>query len=204
MRNALPILTFIAGALIGAFIVYKVLENSSVVQVDCPKFDYTSEPDFKHLDASTAHQLADNYIASQQEPTTLMPDGQADARCVNFKLSDLKKFIWGIESNICKCSSKAELGIRFYYGRYPDLNTTENPNFESVPKEYSFRHTLFLVPTIKEGDIFRDFDPTKLPADCKPIDNMDSSNYIMNHGNVCPPPFNYDPKALKASAGLNF
>jgi hypothetical protein len=77
---------------------------------------------------------------------------KTDARCIWFSLETLKQFICTIETNNAKLNIPAEdLGIRFYYAAYP-------MNYVDVKKQN--RHTLFMVPTYKNGTGAEvDFDP---------------------------------------------
>lgn len=186
----IPLLAFIAGLAVGAYIVYVKRSDGTVAPVDCPKFDYSHEPDYKHLTSDTAHVLATNYKNWLESLSPLVPEDFQDARAVNFKLSDLKKFIWEMETRMCPARNRKELGIRFYYGKYPEGDIKQYPDLKELSVDYLGKHTLFLVPTYNDNGIFKDFDPGALGADGEPMINDDfTTMFIMNHGNIYPPPF---------------
>lgn len=128
-----------------------------------------------------------------------------DARSVVFTLENLKRMIAEIEKNTSSLGEKAQLGLRVYYGKYPDLAAiNKNPDhplhkdFGGLPDEYSSLHTAFTVPVYQDKQgIFRDFDPwqSAISGLFEPI--VENRNVApggmspqMNHGNLCPPPFN--------------
>jgi hypothetical protein len=171
-------------------------------------FDYSNEPQFICISKAAAIDLAKRYTdESQPLLTSKMPnaDGNLDARSIVFPIEKLKKFIWEIENSVRKIPNQRELGIRAYFGKYPDIAAIKRDrrhplynDLSNLPDEYSFHHTLFLVPTFKdENNIDRDFDPWQSEGirAFKPIktsEDQQSKGTMtaqMNHGNICPPPF---------------
>ena len=136
-------------------------------------------------------------------------DSILDARCVQFSLTNLKKYIWDLESKVCGCDSFKNLGIRFYFGKYPDLNSDEamaNPDLNRLDKKYSFLHTVFLVPTFQTADgVNQDFEPLDI-TNCRTGNPRppDSPMSLMNHGNLSPPPFPAAPGGPPPNIGLKY
>lgn len=74
-----------------------------------------------------------------------------DARCIWFSMDSIKQFICTIEKYSEQLDlTTANLGIRLYYGQYPDAH----PNYPN-------RHTIFMMPTFNPSDNGPaiDFDP---------------------------------------------
>jgi hypothetical protein len=94
-----------------------------------------------------------------------------DAHSVWFSLNTLKLFIQAIESNVANIdATKANsLGIRIYYTAYP-VSTTWGviPAFSEIKdfaaddkrKQYGKMHTVLMIPTIEQGGVNYDFDPS--------------------------------------------
>lgn len=96
--------------------------------------------------------LIDNY---RQNHLTAINDslGIEDAHSIWFDLPKLKSFIALIEkeaSNINPECSEEDLGIRFYYAAYPKIENWDIMESHPVPQEYSERHTLVMIPTLKK------------------------------------------------------
>ena len=113
--------------------------------------------------------------------------------------------IWEIEKSVSGLGVNSELGLRFYYGKYPDIaGIKADPghplydDFHDLPDIYSALHTLFAVPTYKdEKGVERDFDPWR-SAESGHLEPISASSVndarkhmavMLNHGNLCPPPF---------------
>ena len=198
-----PILPIVAVVLVGAiaFGAYK-LGQQSVTDSDsstCHNCDFSAST-FQSISVETAHQLADNYKQICQpalNATLPNPESMEDARSAQVSLTELKTFIYALEEQTCRIDSLRNLGVRFYYGRYPDLNrlTAKDPlyaDLHTVNPEYSFLHTLFVVPAY----IGSDGQSHDLPAR---IEKTGGNNtvLIMNHMNLSPPPFlTSDPSLL--------
>lgn len=183
-------------------------------------FDYSSEPAYTGISKAAAIDLAKRYKGECQPLlTSIKPDKkQLDARSIVFPIEQLKKMIWEIEHSVQQIDPNVELGIRMYYGKYPDITAIKNDpdhplhnDFHNLPEEYSHHHTLFLVPTFKDdNNIHHDFNPWDV-ATSGVLEPMDMNSGIadnsplpmtaqMNHGNICPPPFNVSDK----DSGLSF
>ncbi|HOZ52698.1 MAG TPA: hypothetical protein PLU17_12615 [Chitinophagaceae bacterium] len=209
MKNLLiPIATFIAGLVVGAIIIFALNDDGTVTPITCPKFDYSAEPDYKHISDATARDLADRYKNECQPALSniINQEGVVDARCIQFSLASLKKYIWELETKVCGCDTFRDLGIRFYYGKYPDLRKSragQYPDLAGLDPNYSSLHTIFLVPTYKDATgVNRDFEPLDI-TNCKVGDARQPSSVvsIMNHGNLSPPPF---PEVNKSLSGLKY
>lgn len=101
-----------------------------------------------------------------------------DAHSIWFNLATLKSFIAEIEAQAADVDpnvSDADLGIRFYYGAYPEF--PEQP----IPEDYAKRHTLVLVPTKKEDGLNYDFNPFAEPS------SLAVTALAQNHGSLVPP-----------------
>nr|WP_315032654.1 hypothetical protein [uncultured Chryseobacterium sp.] len=80
--------------------------------------------------------------------------GIQDAHSIWFDLPKLKKFIATIEKEAAKINpdtSEEDLGIRFYYAAYPKNENWDIMESHPVPEEYAERHTLVLIPTLKQS-----------------------------------------------------
>lgn len=82
-----------------------------------------------------------------------------DSRLIWFDLETLKKFIYQIETETREIPgiSKGDLGIHMYYSRYPNKDTWDN-DFKTdlnnllndpITEQYEHRHTLIMIPTLK-------------------------------------------------------
>ena len=184
-------------------------------------FDYSNEPQFAGISKATAKDLAGRY-KNECQPllTTIIPGHSMDARSIVFPIEALKKMIWEIESNVRPVSKDTVLGIRMYYGKYPDIaaikqqqNHPLHQDLGHLPDEYSFHHTLFLVPTFKDANnVDVDFDPWEAneSGELKKLDSNSPSSADtgtmtaqMNHGNISPPPFSAQDPA-NSLQGLSF
>jgi hypothetical protein len=126
-----------------------------------------------------------------------------DALSLTFDLDKIKNFIWQMEHSICVagCNPKPELGIRFYYIKYPKgLDTTNVPkDLAGIFASNANKHALAMVPVYKAADKeWYDFDFRGNENGC-PVDKKNSSNgkYTTgmislgegdNHGGIGPPP----------------
>jgi hypothetical protein len=155
--------------------------------------DYSNAP-FIGLSANAAKDMADAYYKDSSKSFIEFNGRNAsyteDAKSIWFSLETLKKFIWNIEKSKCQ-GCNLTLGIRIYYAKYPDTNYMMN-KLAVVNPQYSFHHTLFMVPTYFKTEVNRnvDFDPRFPGKDpCKPtslkerfekdILTLDSAGVIM-------------------------
>lgn len=121
--------------------------------------------------------LIDNYRQNQMNAIneTL---GIKDAHSIWFDLPKLKNFINQIEYEASKINPEyapEDLGIRFYYAAYPKIENWDIMESHPVPEEYSERHTLVMIPTLKkeneEGEVVH-FDFNSLPGKDKEPGNL--------------------------------
>jgi hypothetical protein len=92
-----------------------------------------------------------------------------DAQAIWFDIETLKKFIADVESQTQNNSNMTvnNLGIRFYYAAYPELNRWGTSGYEElsdllndpVTQLYEKKHTLIMIPTINVEGIDKDFNP---------------------------------------------
>lgn len=125
-------------------------------------------PDAGGMSNDLIKALIDNYRQNQMNAIneTL---GITDAHCIWFDLPKLKNFINQLEHEASKINpecTQEDLGIRFYYAAYPKIENWDMMESHPVPQEYSERHTLIMVPTLKkeneDGEIIH-FDFNSLP-----------------------------------------
>lgn len=86
-----------------------------------------------------------------------------------FSLKKIKLFIAKIEASVSSADCKPELGIRFYYAKYPE-NLAPYRCLTGLDKVAGL-HTIFMVPTYEsEKGASIDFDFENVGSDpCKPI-----------------------------------
>jgi hypothetical protein len=160
-----------------------------------------------------ANIMADEYykynypaVNSRISLYTGIKDKDLDARSVWFSLETLKQFLWEIESKsaTCKGCETLNLGVRIYYGVYPEPSDPNDTTFQAKEKK---KHSVFMVPTYAKRDankVLRDYDfnPNQLTAiiegekhgsKCQPITLMEYKN-LTNPSN---------PKITKAAFSNN-
>lgn len=169
---------------------------------------------FSGVNGELARELVENYRIHQWASYS-QAAGFEDARAVWFSVERIKQFIYQIEQTTCahKCDTNAVLGIRIYFGAYPDLATWDHdhnglvtsatgvtPLTYAVDASYEKHHTLMMVPTyydpVQHQDV--DFDPLHWGNDkCTP-DRVDTvmttmgflvPTYFPNHGGDWPPSY---------------
>jgi hypothetical protein len=134
----------------------------------CPvSYNYADGDSEGIINYETAQALANNYNKDKNNRLLTVSNDKdtgvtlvEDSKSVWFSLDRLKKFLWHIEKQNCENSCQDTLGLRIYFGKYPDLNNLTDKNLlglEDVPKEYSNHHTLFMVPTYRNKDGY-DYD----------------------------------------------
>lgn len=131
-----------------------------------------------------------------------------DASSVVFDLETLKNYIWYIERNVCArgCDKKkVQLGIRFYYAKYPAAKRMQqSEQLKMLDISYANKHTLFMVPVYrsleKKGGLYKNFNPLASYACSFKWDAVDSVAVPVNialggmepdqenHGSLRPPP----------------
>lgn len=155
----------------------------------------------------------DNHLATINSTPALtqlrQPGSTSDSRAAWFSFEDLRRFMAQIESNtFVTCNNvSGPLGIRFYYGEYPDCNsplwgTPVLPIGAPLFLErYAGMHTLLLVPTYNDGTNNVDFEPnfanaggtpmpiTQVFQTVAPTPGTATNVLMMNHGQLAPPPY---------------
>ena len=132
--------------------------------------------------------------------------GIEDAHSIHFDLATLKKFISDIENATLKNNPNVtdqDLGIRFYYAAYPSVDNWSIMANTPIGTEYAERHTLVLVPTMKQEDengdmLSYDFNPLSTTGEGEFLAMASARNgglqgdlISQNHGSLNPP---NDPK----------
>jgi hypothetical protein len=138
---------------------------------DCAEYNNVStDTKLGKLDFNLAQTLAHNF----KNQSGALP---TDTRSVWFPIETIKQFIYSIENKSCNCSDS--LGIRIYFGKYPqqpgwqvfsnDLSELETGVRQKYNgnNAYTSINTLFMVPTIKQAGINQDFDPADVAYGCK-------------------------------------
>ncbi|MBP6589810.1 MAG: hypothetical protein KA229_06885 [Chitinophagaceae bacterium] len=134
---------------------------------------------------------------------------EEDASSIVFDLATLKKYIAYIEGNVCRnncLKDSLELGIRFYYGKYPAVDVMKTTvGLENVPSEFANRHTLFMIPVFRylySGEEYVNFNPMAVTRECKLTGDNSTRSPVplfiingptgtendQNHGSLRPPP----------------
>ncbi|HZV71022.1 MAG TPA: hypothetical protein VFG10_15815 [Saprospiraceae bacterium] len=188
----------------------KPFSNCRVMETD----DFVGAPP-NIISFRTAKFLSEKYASdtgkSLINSETGMNFGKNDAISCWFPMDDIKQFIWFTESQMCRfsCSDTVQLGIRFYYGIYPDNVHTQKdyPDLNGLPQSFSNRHTLFMIPMYKnQRGKWIEFDPSAIQKNCDLPRGIDTSNikpFILslrnangdghddanNHGGLRPPPY---------------
>jgi hypothetical protein len=145
--------------------------------------------------------LVDNY---RKNHLVFVKDrlGIDDAHSIHFDLATLKKFISDIENETLKNNPNVtdqDLGIRFYYAAYPTVDNWSIMENTPIGTEYAERHTLVLVPTMKQEDengemLSYDFNPLSTSGEGEFLAMASARNsglqgdvISQNHGNLIPP-----------------
>ncbi len=141
-----------------------------------------------------------------------------DATAIVFDIETIKALIYLMEEAKCnnKCNQKVQLGIRYYYIKYPDnfeVPPYSNGGLNGMDPKYHNKHSLAMVPVFKKegkGD-WQDFDLRRSSQeDCFPAFDVNAiaeegknskgkerafSLLVMpmdageNHGGMVPPPY---------------
>ena len=187
----------------------KESKNQPYIQCDsCTS--YANYPPFNYLDVDMLHAMANKYkttitsnVNGKIMVSQFLQNKVEDSKSIWFSLDSIKRFIWEIETNMCKNQcitqvNKHELGIRLYYARYPLAYKRVSPfkQLLSLNPSYQNLHTIFMVPTYNENGVDWDFDPRLRTAkNCRPsIENGTQAlifaplnTSAQNHGSLCPP-----------------
>lgn len=163
------------------------------------------------ISKETSYLLANNYKESIARSEYNNPNNP-DSRSVWFSYDEMKKYMCVLENEYKKTHDEdpdlSKLGIRVYFGRYPDLKIESLSKFGSdsniisndlrslIPEgidddtNYSNKHCVFFVPTYeaksKNGDkINQDFMTERLVTNPKATSGILLIN--KNHGGLAPP-----------------
>ncbi|MBS1772864.1 MAG: hypothetical protein JST82_08385 [Bacteroidetes bacterium] len=185
----------------------------------------TATSGFQGLNALLVYRMAKEYrlrqlsaINSAYYATTSVgatpTDG--DARSVWFDMETIKRFIYTVETTTCnRCgnNSNPRLGIRVYYGTYPDTTDTiwNTSAMAGVDRSFAGKHTVMFVPTYFDSasNANVDFDPQFVTGNCDftaiqsfyetmktatlsttEFTILSSMNGMaQNHGDMIPPPY---------------
>lgn len=190
--------------------------NSSKVSTDntrnsCSRCNEYSRADLTGMISyATAKKLSSDYVQDAGKKFIgkgAQITGEQDSRNVWFSLPKLKAYISFIEQQTCLsgCDKRKELGVRVYFGKYPDSITMKaNPSLDGVPRAFQNHHTVFFSATYYDPQkkINIDFDPTDVIDNCAlyPINPVKGRVWIAvpaagsaegdreNHGGLMPPP----------------
>lgn len=146
------------------------LEKNQDVYKVCPTFsyDYSKKEPEGLINYEAAQALAENYNKDRGAIPTYNREGKVeigqDSKSIWFSLERLKNYIWHVEKQGCENNCTDSLGLRICFARYPDLYTYNNSSAEglnNIPKDYSNRHTVFMVPSYKNAStgVYHDFYP---------------------------------------------
>lgn len=169
--------SFLLNLLLIGFITFQSFRSAkttSGTQESCTQvcMDYSAGNIPFKMNSNVLQMMYANYKYGQTPPGSLQQPG-ADAQTAWFSLGTLKRFLWQIETEVCKragkCKAIDSLGVRFYYARYPENKPvpgtggvnlwSQYTDLTSVPKRYEKQHTFFMVPTFDINGIHTDFDP---------------------------------------------
>ena len=195
------------------------LKKTNVLQT-CSSFnyDYSNGDSVGMINYEAAKLLHDAYNRNKKGIAVYNNDGALvpgeDSKSIWFSLDRLKNFIWQIEKQNCDSGCPDSLGLRIYFGRYPNLKGYKDgrdSGLANVKVDYSGRLTLFMVPTYWNSarSVYYDFLP--LENNCKAalstpsgrigeFDYWNRSRFILlfdmsgptggdsqNHGGLIPP-----------------
>jgi len=90
-----------------------------------------------------------------------------DTRSMWYDLESFKNLIWQMEiaaKKVYKDGDKPVLGIRVYYGTFPE-NIDDYKDLEGLGPDYARTHGLMFVPTFDDEGINRNFNPIQNQKD---------------------------------------
>jgi hypothetical protein len=181
-------------------------KTSPTGQTDvCNNFcmDYSNDSSYHFIDGDLLRAMADTFQQTRRTISNSAYTG-VDASSAWFALDDLKRFIWEIESKVCKnnCPERLNLGVRIYYAKYPytGSNAGNSADLKDVPDEFGKMHTVFMIPTYEDKNGNLDFYLDSVANGgngCRPVaisnnpeDTIGIVTALMagkNHGTLCPP-----------------
>jgi len=179
----------------------------------CKSFENLNIDDLRgQINSELATSMSVAYNADAGKNYVCQGDGVTrteDASSIVFDLVTLKKYIKYIESTICDkgCNDgKLQLGIRFYYAKYPSYKEMQRNEFlNKLDPSYANKHTLFGVPVYRHlysKEDFMNFSPALTSRSCRFMWDTSgvippSTMYLLttsgeeteqNHGSLRPPP----------------
>ena len=158
-------------------------DKTPVAKEDCDACkSYANEKPLEPMEINTLLTMTERYkkMMPNQGLVDYQGKQQEDARTVWLELDRLKQFIWEIEHNTCQANCKEQgklkLGVRIYFGRYPETGQNAQKlnlyaDLQGLQEDYEGRHTIFMVPTYENPKVPNeqiDFDPASKfdPATC--------------------------------------
>jgi hypothetical protein len=125
-------------------------------------FDYTDGNLSGMIDLTSLAEMSRRY-AEDPSKGYINGTGQRDALSMTFDLEKIKTLIWQIENSVCSNGcDKRQLGIRYYYVKYPEtVGTSEAPeSLRGIDPSERNRHALVMVPAYwdNENGQWKDFD----------------------------------------------
>lgn len=158
------------------------------------------------LTSQTIKALSKSFARDPWKANIHGEKNQKDALSIVFDLEKIKALVYLMESAKCNnnCAKTYELGIRYYYIKYPSKIGHENPYPElaNIDPDALNKHSLAMVPVYRQkGDsLWRDYNPWASTKDnCFPAVDFPVSNPKLkfravapdageNHGSIGPPP----------------
>jgi hypothetical protein len=171
-------------------------------QVFCKEYDTIDLPGV--IDGALLNTLSKDYNEDLNK-SNISGTGNKDGLSMVFDIEKLKNLIWHIQKAACtaNCDSKMELGVRFYYIKYPaTLGTEQAPaglrGTDGLQVINQNQHALAMVGVYRfpNGEWY-DFDFNNLFSACSGLTGgvSDTVGTVAilgegsNHGGVGPPPF---------------
>jgi len=171
--------------------------------------DYTNDDLSGMIDFTSLAEMSRKY-AEDPGKGRISGTKQQDALSMTFDLEKIKTLIWQIENSVCKNGcDKRQLGIRYYYVKYPEtVGTNEAPeSLRGIDPSEKNRHALVMVPAYwdETAKQWKDFDiwNSRRPEKCysrfpsPPSIGPDTIRAGLtgtngdggdNHGGIGPPP----------------
>ena len=177
--------------------------------------DYSRES-ISTLKTSLISDLVERYRKNQLTYINQhMPESDSDSHSIWFDLDTIKKFIYHIEKNvqINRVSNGAKLGLRIYYGAYPEASEFTSPGYEDIAylatdpqtMKYGLKHTLIFIPTIYNESLVDNVDFNPLDSNTyNGYISMEKSDKIKDDPNAIAPyeESGYKPMALTPSQSV--
>ena len=224
----MKIVSFILGFLLATAIMYwfnpfqeKPDDNNCREQL-CKA--YSADDIHSTLTAAIIQKMSEAYAKDKGKAhiydTTGILTDKEDALHVVFDLEKIKALVYMMESKRCinKCADNIELGIRYYFIKYPGdlrIGRNEGDGLDNLDSTYRNKHSLAMVPAYwdKAKDKWIDYNPWTSSSDVcypsipkilnnasasaeqkggketlKPTLFLEPTNGGKNHGGLGPPP----------------